>query len=157
MSSVQHLIKATIPVLALLAAFPRGAAAQPVKNLVDSQNYVFQAQSVQSMRGPLRQITTDLYTLKVTRQKIVSDLPYFGRAYIAPSDPTKSPLRFTLKSFDYTVTPGKKQGWTVMIRPKDNKDIQEMQLDISSAGYATLEVISANRDAITFSGIISAR
>jgi hypothetical protein len=156
MSSIRLLLKAAIPLMALLAAHPGGAVAQPVKALVDSQNYVFQVRSVQPMRGPVHQVTTDLYTLKVTRDKIVSDLPFFGQAYVAPADPTTSPLQFTLHKFDYTLTPGKKQGWTVLIRPKDNKDIQELQLIISSGGYASLQVISANRDAINFNGIVTA-
>ena len=59
-----------------------------VKNLVDSQNYVFVAQSAMPMSGRVRQLTPD-FDLKVTKSSIVSYLPYFGRAYTAPIDPTQ--------------------------------------------------------------------
>jgi hypothetical protein len=127
-----------------------------IKNMIDSGNYVFQAQSALPMRGNIRQLTTDNYTLKVNPEKITSDLPYFGRAYTAPIDPTRTGIQFTTKDFDYKITPGKKEGWNVLIKPKDYKDVQQLQLSISSAGYATLQVISASRESITFNGIITA-
>ncbi|HXD77412.1 MAG TPA: DUF4251 domain-containing protein [Puia sp.] len=140
---------------AIIVAFPRPAAAQPVKALVDSQNYVFQAQTVQPLRGPVHQVTTDLYTLKITKHKVISDLPYFGRAYVAPMDPSKGALQFTLTYFSYSVRPGKHGGWNVTIRPKDSKDIQALELNISSAGYASLQVIATNMDAISFNGVVT--
>jgi hypothetical protein len=156
MTSLRLLHKATVPLLTLFIVLPGRPDAQSIKTLVDSQNYVFETQIAQPLRGPVRHLTTDNYTVRITRDKIVSDLPYFGRAYVAPIDPDKSALRFTLNTFDYKVTPGKKEGWTVLIKPKDKTDIQEIQFNISSAGYTSLQVISSNRDAISFDGIITA-
>jgi hypothetical protein len=126
-----------------------------IKNRVESQNYVFKAQTVMPMSGRTRQLTSD-YDLKVTKESIVSDLPYFGRAYSAPIDPTKGGIEFTSKDFDYTLTPNKKDGWTALIKPKDYRDVQQMTLNISSTGYATLQVTSTNRQPISFNGIIVA-
>jgi hypothetical protein len=164
-----HFIRRTsFPLLIVLAATPCFSTAQSpaskkgsaktaaIKNMIDSGNYVFQAQSALPMQGRVRQLTTDNYTLKVNPEKITSDLPYFGQAYIAPADPTHTGIQFTTKDFDYRITPGKKDGWSVVIKPKDYKDVQQMQLTISSLGYATLQVISANRQAISFNGIIAA-
>lgn len=140
--------------LLLIASLP--AAAQSFPSLVDSQRYVFQARSAQPLRGRIRQLTTDNYTLKVTKDKITGDLPYFGRAYVAPIDPTQGGIQFTSTKFDYKLTAGKKEGWTVSIKPKDAQDIRELQLNISSAGYASLQVFSVNRDPISFNGVIVA-
>jgi hypothetical protein len=126
-----------------------------IKNMVDSQNYVFVAQTALPLSGRTRQLTSD-YDLRVTKSSIVSYLPYFGRAYQAPLDPTKGGLTFTSKDFDYTATPGKKSGWTVQIKPKDNGDVQQMTLNISSGGYGTLQVVSTNRQPISFNGYIRA-
>jgi Domain of unknown function (DUF4251) len=131
--------------------------ATAMKNLIDSGVYVFRAQSVMPMSGRVRQLTTDDYTLKITREKITSDLPYFGQAYTAPMDPTKTGIQFTSKDFSYTMTPRKKGGWDVLIKPKDYKDVQQMTLTISSAGYASLQVISNSRQAISFNGIVAAK
>jgi Domain of unknown function (DUF4251) len=142
-------------------AFAATAGAQPadkaaaIKNLVDSQNYVFKAQTALPQSGRSRVLTTD-YDLKVTKAAVISYLPYYGRAYQAPMDPTQGGIQFTSKDFSYTVTPGKKGGWNVQIKPNDYKDVQQMTLSISSAGYATLQVISQNRQAISFNGEIVA-
>jgi len=124
-----------------------------IKSLVDSQNYVFIAQSAMPMSGRVRQLTPD-YDLKVTKSSIVSYLPYFGRAYTAPIDPTQGGIQFTSKDFEYTAHPRAKGGWDVLIKPKDYRDVQQMSLSISSTGYATLQVTSTNRQPISFNGII---
>jgi hypothetical protein len=135
-------------------ALPDLAAAQPLKTLIDSQSYVFQPQSAQTLRGNVRYLTTDSYSLRIARDQIVSDLPYFGRACAAPTDPDESSLRFTIKEFTYTLKPAKKDGWTVTIEPKDKRSIQKLTIDITADGYATLQVTNTDRDPISFYGII---
>jgi hypothetical protein len=133
----------------------KAAKLAAIKNMVESQNYIFKAQTVLPMSGPTRQLTTD-YDVKITKQSIISYLPYFGRAYSAPMDPTKGGIQFTSKDFDYTLTPGKKDGWSVLIKPKDYRDVQQMTLTISSTGYASVQVTSTNRQPISFSGTVVA-
>jgi hypothetical protein len=126
-----------------------------VKTLIDSGNYVFHAQSAISMSGRVRQLETD-YTVTITKGKITADLPYFGEAYSAPMDPTESGIQMTSTAFDYSVKPRKKDGWNVMIKPKDDKQVQQIALTISSEGYIGAQVMSRNRQPITFNGVISA-
>ena len=133
----------------------KAAKLAAIKNMVESQSYVFKAQTVLPMSGPTRQLTTD-YDVKITKQSVISYLPYFGRAYSAPMDPTKGGIQFTSKDFDSTLTPGKKDGWSVLIKPKDFRDVQQMTLTISSTGYASLQVTSINRQPISFNGTIVA-
>lgn len=132
------------------------AQSKDTRKLVEAQNFVFKAQTAIPMGGRARQLTSD-YDLRVTSEKVVSYLPYYGTAYVAPMDPGKGPLEFTTKDFSYTSVPGKKDGWTVTIKPRDNKDVQQLTLSISSAGYASLQVISANRQAISFNGVIGSK
>jgi len=131
------------------------AQSKDTKALVESQNYVFKAQTAMPLSGRVRHLTAD-YDLKISKDVVVSYLPYYGRAYVAPMDPTKNGLDFSSKDFKYTATPGKKDGWTVTIKPTDYKDVQQMTLHISSSGYATLQVMSTNRQAISFNGVIAA-
>ena len=126
-----------------------------IKSLVDSQSYVFVAQSALPLSGRVRQLTSD-YDLRVSKSSITSYLPYFGRAYQAPIDPTQGGIQFTSKDFEYTATQGKKGGWDVRIKPKDYKDVQQMNLNISASGYGTLQVLSTNRQPISFNGYIKA-
>jgi|SRR5579859_2283648 len=133
-----------------------GAQSKSVKTLVESQDYVFKAETAMPMSGRVRNLTYD-FDLRVSKDSVVSYLPYYGQAYVAPMDPAKNGLDFTSKDFSYTSTPGKKGGWTVTIKPKDYNEVQEMELSISSAGYATLRVINTNRQAISYSGYITSR
>jgi Domain of unknown function (DUF4251) len=126
-----------------------------VKTLIDSGNYVFRATSATSMEGRVRQLETD-YMVTVTKDKITVDLPYYGEANSAPLDPTENGIQMTSTAFDYSVTPRKKDGWNVKIKPKDGKDVQQITLTISSEGYVNAQVISRNRQPINFSGVISA-
>jgi Domain of unknown function (DUF4251) len=124
-----------------------------IKNMIDSRSYVFQAQSVMPLGGRTRQLTSD-YEVEVNKESIVSYLPYFGKAYSAPIDPTKGGIEFTSKDFDYSATAAKKDGWDILIKPKDVQDVQQLSLSVSSEGYASLHVMSTSRQPISFSGII---
>jgi hypothetical protein len=126
-----------------------------IRSLVESQNYDFRATSVTPMSGRSRQLTSD-YDLKVTKEAIVSYLPYFGRAYSAPMDPSQGGIQFTSKQFDYTISEGKKGGWNILIKPKDYRDVQQMNLSISEDGYGTLQVTSTQKQPISFYGSIAA-
>lgn len=125
-----------------------------VKEAVDSKNYVFNAQTMIPMSGFTRQLN-GAYDLSISDYKINSFLPYMGRLYTAPIDPAESPLRFTSTDFDYTVKEQKKGGWQVSIKPKDVRSVREFVLNISTDGYATLQVSGNDRQPITFYGYIS--
>jgi len=146
-------MKSLLLIVALGLGMFAGAKSKNTKALVDASNFVFKAQSALPLGGRTRILTTD-YDLKVTKEKIISYLPYFGRAYEAPIDPSKGPLDFTTTDFSYASLPGKKEGWTVTIKPKDYTDVQQLILHISSDGYASLQVLSTNRQAISFNGVI---
>lgn len=155
-----------IPILLLVAAAFLPAAAQnkaqvkaskgdQVKGLIQSRNYVFQAQSVFPMRGRTRQISGEGYDVAVSKDTVNSYLPYFGRAYTAPIDPSKGGIQFISKDFEYTEKPGKRGGWDITIKPKDVRDVQQLFLSVSEDGYASLQVTSTNRQPISFNGVIT--
>ena len=107
------------------------------------------------MSGRTRQLTSD-YDVKITKTQVVSYLPYYGRAYTAPTDPSQGGIQFTSKDFDYTVTPRKKGGWDIQIKPKDYRDVQQFNFNVTESGYASLQVTSTNRQSISFNGYITA-
>ena len=146
-------MKSLLLILAIAAGGAANAQSNSVKDWVESQNYTFQAQTALPLSGRVRNLTPD-FDLKVTREKVVSYLPYYGQAYVAPMDPSKSGLDFTTKDFAYTTTPGRKDGWTVTIKPRDYKEVQMMTLTISSKGYATLQVLRTSAQAISYNGVI---
>jgi len=127
-----------------------------VKSMIDSKSYVFKADYVIPMRGTSRSLTSD-YDLVVSRDTITAYLPFFGRAYSAPIDPTQGGIKFTSTDFDYQSKEKKKGGWQVTIEPKDANDVRQLMLEISDNGYASLRITSNNREAISFNGYIKER
>lgn len=126
-----------------------------VQNAVNSKQFVFKAQTVLPMAGTSRFLTTD-YDVKVLGDSLVSYLPYFGRAYnVTYGD--RGGIDFTSTQFDYKVKPRKKGGWDVSIETNDVKDNQRLNFSISEDGYAYLQVISNNRQPISFNGYIVER
>ncbi|BAU54483.1 DUF4251 domain-containing protein [Mucilaginibacter gotjawali] len=142
---------------------PKKAARQAaIKNMVDSIRFYFNAEYALPQRGGMKNLTS-IYDVKITKDSINAFLPYYGQAYMAP-DPgtTEGGIKFISTNFSYKVNPGKKGGWEIIIKPKDHdisnwRDVQQMILNISPDGYATLSVISTNRDPISFQGNIIAK
>lgn len=127
-----------------------------MKNIIDTKTYTFIAQTAQPIGGKLRELTST-YQLDVHNDTVNADLPYFGRAYTASIDPSQGGIHFTSTNFDYISTPKKKGGWTILIKPKENIDARQLILDVSSSGFANLQVLSNNRQAISFAGYVTNR
>ena len=124
-----------------------------IRQLIDSQTFVFKAQTVFPLGQSSRQLTSD-YDLRVSKDAIVSYLPYFGRAYsITPGSP--GGLDFTSKQFDYRVKANKKGGWTIFIKPKDSQQARELTLTVFRNGSAMLQVSSNDKQNIGYSGYIT--
>ncbi len=127
-----------------------------IKNLVDSQQYVFHAQSANPSGGRTRQLTSEYFVL-VTRDTILSELPYFGRAYSANIGSSDGGIQFTSVDFVYKAEPRKKGGWEVAINPRDVTGAKQFFMTIFENGTATLRVNSNTRQSISFNGYIEAR
>jgi hypothetical protein len=127
---------------------------QDVSKLIETKRYVFVAQTASPMGGRFRQLNTGEYDVRVTADSVISFLPYFGRAYSAPIDPSASGIQFTSTNFGYKQTPRKKGGWTIVIEPKDAADVRQMTFTISETGNTSLQVTSNNRQPISFNGQI---
>lgn len=126
-----------------------------VQQLIQSKEFVFKAQSVLPMTGASRQLTYD-YEVRVMGDTISSYLPYFGRAYSA-TYPGPGGVDFTSTDFDYQVKKAKKDRWRITIRPNDNQDVRELDLTVYENGSAYLQVISENRQPISYNGYILPR
>jgi hypothetical protein len=132
------------------------------QKMLKDQNFVFKANYALPMRGGSRALTSD-YDLLVTKDTIVSFLPYFGRAYVAPPPgTTDGGIKVNTTKFSYVSTIKKNDSWTITIKPKDKniadwRDVQSFMLNISADGYGSLQVISSNRDPISFNGYVEAR
>lgn len=130
--------------------------AEKIRNLLQSKNFVFVAQYAYPLGG--RNINlTSVYDIRLSADTLVSDLPYFGRAYVAPMNPSEGGIHFTSTKFAYDINEKKKGRWNILIAPKDTRDVREMFLSVSESGNATLQVTSNNRQQISFAGYITTK
>jgi hypothetical protein len=144
--------------LLLLTIFGSSAAnaqkldAASVKKIVESKNFIFKAEYVYPQSGRSRYLASE-YDVSVVNNKVVSYLPYFGRAYTAPVNPAEGGIKFTSTKFDYSITQ-KKDKWEIRIKPRDVSDVQDMFLTVFDNGRAGLRVNNTNRQNISFDGYI---
>ena len=131
------------------------AQAAALKTLIESKDFVFAPQSVTPLSGRTRQLTS-YYDLRISKDTITSNLPYFGRAYTAPIISDDAGISFTSTDFEYYETPGKRGGWVVLIKFKNQSQAREMNLTIFDNGRADLVVSSNSRQSVSFSGNIKA-
>ena len=125
-----------------------------VKTSVESKQFIFHAQTAMPTSGRSRQLTSE-YDLRIFPDSLVSNLPFYGKAYSVPYGSSEGGFQFTSTKFEYTATPGKKRGWDITIKPKDVTDFREFSLSLSDDGYGTLQALSNNRQPMSFRGYIT--
>ncbi|MGN6264938.1 MAG: DUF4251 domain-containing protein [Ginsengibacter sp.] len=151
-----------MPAVAILSAFVISCTASKrvekikpgdIDNLINSKNFTFIAERVNPFRGASRNLTS-LYDVEIKRDTLICFLPFFGRAYQAPMDPSKGGIDFKSTNFSYNITEKSKDEWDIYIEPKDNSDVQTMIFSIFGNGNATLNIQNTHRDPISFYGRI---
>ncbi len=123
-----------------------------LKTMLVSKMFVFKAQSAWPLQGTVVQLNAG-FDMKVLGDSINTYLPYFGRAYTAGYT-NSGGINFTSTRFEYKLKDKSKGGWEIAIKPADAKDVTGLLYSISTNGFATLQVVSTNRQAISFYGII---
>lgn len=126
-----------------------------VAKMLWNHAYQFKATYVQPMSGRQRNVSSDNYTFKVSKDLVEADLPYFGKSTGAPIGTADVGMKFASKDFTYeskTLTKSREQ---IIIKPKDVSDVLEIYLIIYPDGVADLRITSANRQAISYQGNIA--
>jgi hypothetical protein len=143
--------------LAMLVAITLKAQSKDAavnQRIIETKNYVFVAQTASPQRGRDVHLTSR-YDLVVAGDSIVCDLPYYGRAYSAPINPSEGGIHFASAKSDYSVSANtKKKKWTITIKPKDVSGVDELTLEIFDNGSASLHATLRDRQSISFNGYI---
>lgn len=125
-----------------------------IEALIDSKNFVFEAQKVTPQGGRLIILDYNTYFLKFNAEKTTCDLPFFGRGYNVgygsdggiKFEGTPENMKIEKKSKNYRVR--------ATVKGKD--DVYDLFFTIFFDGGATLSVNSNNRAPISYDGQISA-
>lgn len=132
-----------------------------ISNWWQTKTFAFHATSAQPMSGNNVQLTTD-YTFEMRNDSIVAWLPYFGRAFTAPTNPMDGGIKFATNNYNTKNESLKKNVYKMTIVPKElpsfqnTKDVQQIYLTVGVDGYGTLQIQSLNQTPISFYGYLSA-
>lgn len=142
----------------LVAAITFNASSQEtneatLKSLLSQKTFVFKAQSAWPLQGTVVQLNAG-FDVKLLSDSINTYLPYFGRSFVATYSNGGGGINFATSKFDYKLKEKAKGGWEIVIKPTDTKDVNELIYSVSTNGYATLQVTSTTRQAISFYGVI---
>jgi hypothetical protein len=127
---------------------------EAITEAINKNEWVFTANYVQPQTGRSRSINGP-YTVTYSANKFIVYLPYFGRAYAATIGSTQGPLDFTSSDFDISKDQTKEGQWTLVLKPKDYREVQTMTFTFFDNGSANLAVILTNRSPISFSGTVA--
>lgn len=122
---------------------------------VEAFDFTFEARTAQSMRFNVVHLSPD-YTLKVTKDSLIANLPFYGQAYTAPMSSTEGGIQFTSTKFDRKLTLGKRSGnWKITFKTLDTRNPLTLYLDIWENGSAHLTVNDPDRQVISFDGALT--
>lgn len=136
----------------LASVFAQDINGAHIKSMLASKNFIFRAQSAWPLQGTVVQLNAG-FDSKVIGDSINTYLPYFGRTFNA-SYASQGGFNFVSTRFDYKLKEKVKGGWELEIRPTDTKEVTLMVYSVSTNGFATLQVLSNSRQAISFYGIL---
>lgn len=126
-----------------------------ISKMVKEKDFVFTARTYSSSSYGSKQLT-DYYTVKVTKDSIIGNLPYYGQSFTAQINLTDGGINFTSIKFEYSIVEKKNGKYLVTIMPKDDRiTVQKLFLTIFSDGKTQLDVLSRNREPVFLNGYIS--
>ncbi len=127
-----------------------------LNNMITSQNFVFVAQFVNPIGVRRRDLSGGGYDVSISKDTIVSYLPYFGKGYTASLSPTDVDFHFTSTKFSYKITDAK-NGWNISINPGDQHYLQELFFRIFDNGRTSVNITSIDRSSVSYDGYIAAK
>ena len=123
--------------------------------ILKEQDFIFTAQAYATASSEKKQMT-DPYSFKVTVDSIVGILPYYGQSYTAQINLTDGSINFNILKYQYEFMEKKRGRYQVSIKPNDKSaTIQSFYLTIFTDGTGQVDIVSRNREPMTFYGSIS--
>ncbi len=126
--------------------------AEEVKQMMNDRNFVYRPTQANPMGGSTVRLDFSFST-EVQGDTIHSYMPYYGRAYSVDYGTRKGPFDFTLPTDNYTFKKVK-NGYLVSFDVKNGQDNLSYNFNISENGYASLTIVSTNRQAISYYGTL---
>jgi len=125
-----------------------------IQALLDSKNFVFEAQKVTPQGGRLIQLDYNTYFLNFNTEKTTCDLPFFGRGFNVAYNGDGG-IKFEGKPENIKIET-KKKNTILKATVRGASDVYDLTFSIFYNGNTTLSVSSNNRGPISYDGVIYA-
>lgn len=123
-----------------------------IKSLIDSKNFMFEAQKLTPQGGRFIILDYNTYFLKFNTEKTTCDLPFFGRAYHV-SYGGDGGIKFEGTPEKIQIEK-RKRNYIIKATVKGKDDVYDLMFSIFLNGGATLSINSNNRASISYDGEI---
>ncbi|MCC9066241.1 DUF4251 domain-containing protein [Flavobacterium piscisymbiosum] len=125
-----------------------------IEALINSKNFIFEAQKVNTQGGRLIILDYKTYFLKFNTEKTTCDLPFFGRAFNVAYGGDGG-IKFEGVPENIKIEK-KKKSYILKATVKGKDDVYNLTFSIFFDGGATLFVSSNNKASISYTGQIEA-
>lgn len=125
---------------------------EEVKKMIQNKSFIFIPSHAMPLGGGSIQLSYT-FEAEVKGDSIFSYLPFYGVAYHVEYGARNSAFDFSLPIESYEMEEDEK-GYRINLDVKNKMDYITYSLYVSEMGYATLNVTSTNRQAISFYGSI---
>ncbi len=126
-----------------------------LRKAIENRDFIIEVDRMLPMNGRSRALTS-LYSLEIKGEDVKSYLPYFGRAYNIPYGGGDG-LTFESTITEYQSSLDAKGRTVVEFKTKTNDDQFVFRIHIFPNGSASVDVMSDNRQSISFQGTASGK
>lgn len=125
-----------------------------IEALMESKDFVFDAEKAIPLGYRFVILDRNSYFLNFNTEKVISELPFFGRAYKAPYG-VGGGIKFEGKPENIQLEK-KKKSYILKATVKGQDDVYNLLFSVFFNGSTTLSVSSNNRASISYDGTIRA-
>src|SRR5690606_14760646 len=111
------------------------------ESLLHSKNFEFIANTAIPQTGAPRNLAGSNYSIIFTPETVISNLPFYGRAYSGMVLGRDKGMRFTGKPENFKVT-NTKNGYGISVSVTGKNDTYFISISTGSSGFATLSISS---------------
>lgn len=121
-----------------------------IETLLNSKNFEFIANTAIPTSGPTKDLVGSNYSITFTPEMIISNMPFYGRAYSGMALGRDKGMRFKGKPENFNIEKNKEYQVNATVTAEN--DTYEISMSVSDSGYATLIISSNHRGVISYQG-----
>lgn len=122
------------------------------QKLIESGQFVFEADWATAQKGQRRNISGEGYKLTIKDHDAKAYFPFYGRAYSAPYGGSGG-IEFDNSEIDYEIIYNEnKNKITIEFKARHESESLDVYISIFSNGNTDVRISSSNRDSMSYSG-----